>query len=151
MIRELGENGVTVLLSSHILAEVQQVCHSVSIIGSGPAARLRRGRGPRRRAERQAGAGRRSRTRRPRSGSSRPRRFRVTRDGDRLLVEGADRAEHITRVLAERQIYVRELTPVRADLESVFLQLTQDASLHATGPDRPATATATAPTDGGAA
>ena len=32
MIRELGESGVTVLLSSHILAEVQQVCHSVSII-----------------------------------------------------------------------------------------------------------------------
>src|SRR4051794_32126047 len=35
MIRGLGESGVTVLLSSHILAEVQQVCHSVSIIGSG--------------------------------------------------------------------------------------------------------------------
>ncbi len=35
MIRGLGESGVTVLLSSHILAEVQQVCHSVSIIGNG--------------------------------------------------------------------------------------------------------------------
>src|SRR3954452_7665144 len=35
MIRELGDRGVTVLLSSHILAEVQQVCRSVSIIGSG--------------------------------------------------------------------------------------------------------------------
>ena len=35
MIRALGESGVTVLLSSHILAEVQQVCHSVSIIGNG--------------------------------------------------------------------------------------------------------------------
>ena len=34
-IRDLGESGVTVLLSSHILAEVQQVCHSVSIIGEG--------------------------------------------------------------------------------------------------------------------
>ena len=31
----LREAGVTVLLSSHILAEVQQVCHSVSIIGDG--------------------------------------------------------------------------------------------------------------------
>ena len=41
MIRGLGETGVTVLLSSHILAEVQQVCHSVSIIGNGRTARLR--------------------------------------------------------------------------------------------------------------
>src|SRR3954468_10108667 len=35
MVRELGRSGVTVLLSSHILAEVQQVCDSVSIIGDG--------------------------------------------------------------------------------------------------------------------
>ena len=35
MVRSLGESGVTVLLPSHILAEVQQVCHSVSIIGNG--------------------------------------------------------------------------------------------------------------------
>ena len=35
LIRDLGESGVTVLLSSHILAEVQQVCHSVSIVGDG--------------------------------------------------------------------------------------------------------------------
>ena len=35
MIRDLGEAGVTVLLSSHILAEVQQVCTSATIIGNG--------------------------------------------------------------------------------------------------------------------
>ena len=35
LIRDLGDSGVTVLLSSHILAEVQQVCHSVSIVGDG--------------------------------------------------------------------------------------------------------------------
>src|SRR3954447_2208222 len=34
-IRSLGEAGVTVLLSSHILAEVQQVCTSATIIGQG--------------------------------------------------------------------------------------------------------------------
>jgi ABC-2 type transport system ATP-binding protein len=34
-IRALGESGVTVLLSSHILAEVQQVCTSATIIGNG--------------------------------------------------------------------------------------------------------------------
>ena len=35
MVRSLGDSGVTVLLSSHNLAEVQQVCHAVSIIGEG--------------------------------------------------------------------------------------------------------------------
>ncbi|MGI8887702.1 MAG: ABC transporter ATP-binding protein, partial [Nocardioidaceae bacterium] len=34
-IRALGQTGVTVILSSHILAEVQQVCDHVSIIGRG--------------------------------------------------------------------------------------------------------------------
>ncbi len=131
MIRELGENGVTVLLSSHILAEVQQVCHSVSIIGRG---RLLASGAVEDLVGEQSVKQVRVSVADPTSAQRvlETARFRVTRDGDRLLVEGADRAEHITRVLADRQIYVRELTPVRADLESVFLQLTQDASLHAT-------------------
>ncbi len=133
MIRSLGESGVTVLLSSHILAEVQQVCHSVSIIGqgrmlaSGPvedlvsekavstftlevadplaAARvLARG------------------------------RFRVDREGGRLRVEdpdgsGGDVGEAISRTLAEHGIYPRALLPVQADLESVFLRLTAGQGL----------------------
>ena len=49
LIRDLGESGVTVLLSSHILAEVQQVCHSVSIVGDGRLLASRTGRGPARR------------------------------------------------------------------------------------------------------
>ena len=61
-------------------------------------------------------------------------RWRVTRDSDRLVVEGAEHAEDITRALAGHDIYVRELTPVRADLESVFLQLTRDTSLHGSRP-----------------
>ena len=35
LVTGLADAGVTVLLSSHILAEVQQVCHSVTIIGHG--------------------------------------------------------------------------------------------------------------------
>ena len=128
MIRELGESGVTVLLSSHILAEVQQVCHSVSIIGNGrliasgkvddlvgdntlavvrvwvadSAAAIRH---------------------------LEKARFRVVRDGDHLNVEGFEHPEDITRVLAENGLYVRELAPVRGDLEAVFLQLTRGAEL----------------------
>jgi ABC-2 type transport system ATP-binding protein len=130
MIRELGESGVTVLLSSHILAEVQQVCHSVSIIGngrllaSGPVEDLV---GEHQVKQVRVGVADPAAARRVLSQE----RWRVTADGDRLVVEGAEHPEDITRVLAARQIYVRELTPVRADLESVFLQLTQDTALHA--------------------
>jgi len=59
-------------------------------------------------------------------------RFQVERDGDRLLVEADGHPtdpEDISRALAERRIYVRELTPLRADLESVFLQLTRGTGL----------------------
>ena len=133
MIRELGESGVTVLLSSHILAEVQQVCHSVSIIGNG---RLLAS-GP---VDDLVGE---QQVKQVRVGVADPvaarrvleeARWRVTQDGELLVVEGAGHAEDITRALAARQIFVRELTPVRADLESVFLQLTQDTSLQAQPP-----------------
>ncbi|HEX5988130.1 MAG TPA: ABC transporter ATP-binding protein [Nocardioides sp.] len=128
MIRGLGESGVTVLLSSHNLAEVQQVCDSVSIIGNGRL--LASGRvdelvgdntlsvvrvwvaNPDAATGHLAGAG-----------------YRVTRAGDHLDVEGAEHPEDITRVLARHGLYVRGLTPVRGDLEEVFLQLTRDASL----------------------
>jgi ABC-2 type transport system ATP-binding protein len=38
-----------------------------------------------------------------------------------------DKPATITRLIAERQLFVAELTPVRADLESVFLELTGTA------------------------
>ena len=131
MIRDLGESGVTVLLSSHILAEVQQVCHSVSIIGngrllaSGVVDDLVGGSGV-------------STTR---VGVSNPAAaatlleeagYSVVRDDDVLTVEGAAAPEDITRLLAEQAMYVSELTPVRADLESVFLRLTKDDTLSTT-------------------
>jgi ABC-2 type transport system ATP-binding protein len=128
MVRELGDSGVTVLLSSHNLAEVQQVCHSVSIIGSGRL--IASGRvddlvgdntlsAVRVWVADQAAA----------TAQLQDAGYRVTRDGDHLDVEGAAHPEDITRVLAERGLFVRGLTPVRGDLESVFLELTQDATL----------------------
>ena len=134
MIRGLGESGVTVLLSSHILAEVQQVCHSASIIGngrllaSGDVADLIGGSGsttrvvvadPSAAARVLLGAG-----------------LEVTRDGEVLHVAGADDPATITRALAEQGHYLREITQVRPDLESVFLQLTKDDTL-TVGPSDP--------------
>ncbi len=128
MIRELGETGVTVLLSSHILAEVQQVCDSVSIIGNGRL--LAAGR-----VDDLVGTNGGSTTRvgisDPATAADHLQRagFSVIRDNGHLLVDGAERADEITRILAAQELYVHELTPVRADLESVFLQLTKDATL----------------------
>ncbi len=132
MIAGLGDSGVTVLLSSHILAEVQQVCHSVSIIGNGRLLAsgavdelVRRDHASQvkiavadldgaHRVLQRAG-------------------YTVGRGNERLVVSGADGAgfepDGVTRVLAEHGHYLRELTPVRVDLESVFLQLTRHDSL----------------------
>ena len=131
MIRELGESGVTVLLSSHILAEVQQVCHSVSIIGNG---RLLASGDVDELVGDEAATATRLLISDPRLATTHLREagYSVTSDPDgALLVEGATTPDDITRVLAERGLYVRELTPVRRDLESVFLQLTKDDTLQA--------------------
>jgi ABC-2 type transport system ATP-binding protein len=58
----------------------------------------------------------------------------VRADGDHLVVDNDGPPEQITRLLAAEEMYVAELTPVRADLESVFLELTGDATL-GHGPD----------------
>jgi len=123
-IRSLGAAGVTVVLSSHILAEVQQVCDHVSIIGRG----------------RMLASGEVADVIGDASGAVKvgladldsgerilaERQFVVRRQADHLLVEGVQNTASITQLLAEASLYVSELTPVRANLESVFLELTGD-------------------------
>ena len=53
--------------------------------------------------------------------------YGVERDGDDVLVEGHDHPEEISRLLAGEQLYVSELSAIRPDLETVFLQLTGDS------------------------
>jgi ABC-type multidrug transport system ATPase subunit len=122
LIAHLGATGVTVLLSSHVLAEVQQVCSSVSIIGDG--ALLASGRVDDLLGENTAHT---------RVGVADPHRatllltaagYAVAQDGRDLLVQGHEHPEEITRVLAAHDLYVNELTAVRPDLESFFLMLT---------------------------
>jgi ABC-2 type transport system ATP-binding protein len=130
LIRDLGESGVTVLLSSHILAEVQQVCDSVSIIGNG---RLLAAGTVEELVGREGVAGVRvgvhdldaARRHLAEAGLT------VTREEHHLYVEGVTDPARITRILAGHDQYVRELTPDRKDLESVFLDLTRDDSLSA--------------------
>jgi ABC-2 type transport system ATP-binding protein len=46
-----------------------------------------------------------------------------------LVVDTPGPPEAITRTLADGGVYLAELVPVRADLESVFLQLTEESTL----------------------
>jgi ABC-2 type transport system ATP-binding protein len=126
LIRHLGREGrTTVCLSSHLLGEVAQVCDSVTIVAHGR--RVASGRV----SEVLATAGTADvRLRVPEhvlggqvlvaAG------FSVTDAGDAWLVHNVPDAAAITRTLATAGHFVRELTPVSPDLESVFLQLTGD-------------------------
>jgi ABC-type multidrug transport system ATPase subunit len=134
--RGLADSGKTVLVSSHILSEVQLVADTVSIIGRGRL--LATGQVD----EILASAD--SHT--VRVGVAEPQRaaqvlqaagFLVTPTGPLLTVGIRDKTQHfepsrVTRVLAQQGLFVSELTPVRADLESVFLDLTAEEHLGAT-------------------
>jgi ABC-2 type transport system ATP-binding protein len=121
-IRALGSSGVTVLLSSHILAEVQQVCTSATIIGNGTL--LSSGR-----VDELVGASTAYRVAAPDPHAAR----RVLTEAgftvnDGLLVD-TERPSDVTRALGSAGIWLSELTPVRRDLEAVFLELTADNTL----------------------
>ena len=138
-IRGLGEAGVTVLLSSHILAEVQQVCTSATIIGNGRL--LASGR-----VEDLVGGGTAYRVGVPDPAAARvvlERAGFVVSTGSPtgqqatgLVVESGGPPEGVTRTLAEAGIWLSELSPHRADLETVFLELTAADTLgqSTTGP-----------------
>jgi ABC-2 type transport system ATP-binding protein len=123
LIRGLGDSGVTVLLSSHNLAEVQQSCHSVSIIDDGRL--LTSGRVEDLLGEQVSSTRVRVRDTRRAMDVLRKGGHDVSLDGDHLVVEGHDRPEELTRLLAEHDLYVSELTEIRPTLESVFLRLTR--------------------------
>ena len=127
LIKRLGRDGrTTVLVSSHLLAEIQHVCDSVTIlargrqIASGPVASVLSRAGtndirvgvpdPATAAALLAAAG-----------------FSVSPAPDgRVLVHGASSPGDITRVLAEHGHYVEELVRVTPDLEEAFLAITGD-------------------------
>lgn len=123
MMRTLADTGTTVLLSSHILGEVQQLCDEVTIVSrgrrvtAGPVAEVLAAHDTgmlRVRAADQAAAA----TLLSEAG------LPVRVSEDHLVVTGVADPSTVTRLLAERGVYLSELTPLRPDLESVFLELT---------------------------
>ncbi|HEV8686178.1 MAG TPA: ABC transporter ATP-binding protein [Gaiellaceae bacterium] len=126
-IRGLGRGGRTVLLSSHLMTEVEQICDRVGVIrkgtlvGEGTVDELR-GRErlwlraePLEEAERVVGTLR---------GIEQVARI----DGGLRVDADSTEAPAIIRALVEAGIAVGELRPERASLEKVFLELTEDAA-----------------------
>jgi ABC-2 type transport system ATP-binding protein len=129
LMRNLAASGMTVVLSSHILGEVQQICDSVTIISlgrrvaTGPVAEvLAAHSGSMLRVRLEAVADHAAAADVLRAAGA-----AVTVHDDHLSVEGVDQPAWITRTLAARDLYVAELAPVTVDLESVFLELTGTA------------------------
>lgn len=125
LIRRLGSDGrTTVLLSSHLLSEVQQVCDDVTIIArgklvatghvadvlaAGSTGDLRlKAPDPQAAYDVLTAAG-----------------FTVTQLADAWRVHAVGDPSGLTRMLADSGQYLSELSPISADLESVFLDLTE--------------------------
>ena len=130
--RSLGEQGRTVLVSSHILDEVEQVADTVSIIGHGRL--LASGRvadviGDQTATSVRVGVADPVAAQRILTDGG----LLVCMEGGLLVVEGVSDGAEITRRLAAHDLFVNELTPVRADLESVFLELTAGEGLETAG------------------
>ncbi|SCL14358.1 ABC-2 type transport system ATP-binding protein [Micromonospora rhizosphaerae] len=129
LMRNLAESGMTVVLSSHILGEIQLICDSVTIISLGR--RVAFGPVGEVLAQHSTG-GLRVRleavTDLPAAADTLIRAgIRVTGHADHLTLAGVDKPAAVTRLLAEQGLYVSELAPVAVDLESVFLELTATA------------------------
>jgi ABC-2 type transport system ATP-binding protein len=126
LLRQLGTEGRTVFVSSHILSEIQQTADRVAILArgrlitSGPVEEVLAARGGQGLTVRLAnldaglaalqGAG-----------------IAASRLDDALRVElPPAEAERVSRTLAAHELFVTELRPDEVDLETVFLELTRD-------------------------
>jgi ABC-type multidrug transport system ATPase subunit len=123
-IRELGRERRTVLLSSHLMAEVEQICDRVGVIsrgrlvGEGTVDELRGRESLFVRAEPLDAAER-------VLGAMRGVEEVARRDGGLRIATDPAAAAEINRALVEAGIAVGELRHERASLEKVFLELTE--------------------------
>jgi ABC-2 type transport system ATP-binding protein len=126
LLRALGHEGRTVFVSSHQLSEVQQLCDQVAIlsrgrcVAGGPVQEvLSHGRHRAllvRLPDLEAG-----------QAALRDAGLQASVDGDHLRVDaGAQEAGAVTRILAQRGLYLTELRPEEISLETVFLELTSE-------------------------
>jgi ABC-2 type transport system ATP-binding protein len=125
LLRRLGDEGRTVFVSSHQLAEVQQLCDHVAVIARGRCVRVGSvddvlaGVGSKglivRLADVAAGLA-----------ALHARGFSARADGDAIHVDASMRdAPRVAQTLGERGLWPHELRPSGATLEEAFLALTE--------------------------
>ncbi|MEI6666305.1 MAG: ABC transporter ATP-binding protein, partial [Chloroflexota bacterium] len=128
LVKNLGHDGRTVILSSHMLAEVEQVCDRVAIISHGQLL----AQGLVSELIGSQGLFRIHTTDDTRARgvlAALPTVHDVTQAEHEITVRtDADSAE-LTRALAASSIYIREMTPVQTTLEQYFLEVTGTASV----------------------
>jgi ABC-2 type transport system ATP-binding protein len=127
LIRRLGSSGVTVFLSSHLLGEVEQVCDTVDILVRGR--RIASGTVKDVLATKATGEVRvRTADLALATTTLEAAGMTVTGYDDHLVVTGVEDPARVSEVLAKKKQYVAELTPLSANLESVFLDLTGESA-----------------------
>ena len=124
LLRRLGDAGVTVLLSSHLLGEVQQICDTVTIINHGRVVTAGRSTEVLAVAVDGRARGRDRATPTARARGARRRRLLGAPDDGGILVDRVDDGAAVARALAEASHYPSWLMPQQVDLEQAFLALT---------------------------
>jgi ABC-2 type transport system ATP-binding protein len=126
LIRALAADGRTVVLSSHMLHEVEQVCDSVAILSNGRLIALGR-------VEdliRQRGAVRLRTT-----DDAQARRILASVEGVSKVADDEgyivaevppERSGELTRALSREEVFVTEMSPVQTSLERFFLDITTE-------------------------
>ena len=130
LIRSLAAEGVTVFVSSHILAEVEQMCDDVGIlkagrlVAEGPVATLMLHNAKSSIALRTTDDVRASEILRalPWIASA------AIEDGRIVVETDQQQATAISRALAEQQIWLAEMRPQESTLEDVFMEITGDGA-----------------------
>lgn len=126
LIRSLGDGNRTVLLSSHLLNEVEQVCDSVTILSRGKL--IAEGSV----AELISSSGR-EQVRMKTTDNNKAQGIltalewveEITVNEDFLIVTAPlDRTSELSEAISREEIYVAELTPIQISLEDYFLQVT---------------------------
>ncbi|MDQ1443986.1 MAG: type transport system ATP-binding protein [Acidimicrobiaceae bacterium] len=139
LVRQLGAEGRTVFLSSHLLGEVEHVCDQVAILArgktvvSGPVAQVLAGTEP-------AGMIVKTADLPGAAGALVAAGLTARVDGDHVVVDvEAARAESVTRALVAAGHFPTELRPHETSLEDVFFALTESAPAATTAPEEEAT------------
>jgi len=128
LVRRLGNEGRTVFVSSHQLAEVQQMCDRVAILSRGRVVAAGRVAEVLARGRREALIVK-LRELEEGVGALRAAGLEASMEDGMLRVHlAASEGARVTEILASRGMFVSELRPEEVSLEDVFLELTQGPS-----------------------